>query len=235
MGSANTINKRFTDKWEFVQYYSTPMKKLANRIYELYGDKMYLDVDDVYNTLLTVCAERFDSLDKNSGTTPTRDNIKSTISRLKPYIEIALFRDTTHTMSIPLTDSAELKGRTKIEREAEGVKYKYIAANDYDDSELVSYTEDISDEAIFNTIRGVLVSCMSKLTALERRVLDLRFGLESGKELTLEDCARIINMERENADDERRMTRENVRQVEAKALRKLRHPSRADRLRDFCV
>ena len=56
----------------------------------------------------------------------------------------------------------------------------------------------------------------------ERRVLQLRFGLEDGRSRTLEEVGRDFNV-----------TRERIRQIEAKALRKLRHPSRSRKLRDY--
>ena len=66
--------------------------------------------------------------------------------------------------------------------------------------------------------RGVLDS----LTGRERRVLQLRFGLEDGRARTLEEVGKEFNV-----------TRERIRQIEAKALRKLRHPSRSRKLKDY--
>jgi len=60
------------------------------------------------------------------------------------------------------------------------------------------------------------------LTDREENVLRLRFGLDDGKMRTLEDVGKVFNV-----------TRERIRQIEAKALRKLRHPSRSKQLRDF--
>ena len=67
-------------------------------------------------------------------------------------------------------------------------------------------------------VEGVLDS----LTPRERRVLQLRFGLEDGRSRTLEEVGRDFNV-----------TRERIRQIEAKALRKLRHPSRSRKLKDY--
>ena len=63
---------------------------------------------------------------------------------------------------------------------------------------------------------------MNTLTPREAKVLKLRFGLEDGKSRTLEEVGREFNV-----------TRERIRQIEAKALRKLRHPSRSKKLRDY--
>jgi len=63
---------------------------------------------------------------------------------------------------------------------------------------------------------------LSTLTDRERRVLQLRFGLEDGRSRTLEEVGREFGV-----------TRERIRQIEAKALRKLRHPTRSRKLRDF--
>jgi len=63
---------------------------------------------------------------------------------------------------------------------------------------------------------------LSTLSDRERRVLQLRFGLEDGRSRTLEEVGRDFGV-----------TRERIRQIEAKALRKLRHPSRSRKLRDF--
>ena len=63
---------------------------------------------------------------------------------------------------------------------------------------------------------------MSTLTPREEEVLKLRFGLKDGRTRTLEEVGRVFNI-----------TRERIRQIEAKALRKLRHPSRSKRLRDY--
>ena len=63
---------------------------------------------------------------------------------------------------------------------------------------------------------------LNSLTSRERKVLELRFGLEDGRSRTLEEVGR-----------EFQVTRERIRQIEAKALRKLRHPSRSKKLKDY--
>lgn len=78
------------------------------------------------------------------------------------------------------------------------------------------------DEAGRQLLRRELMNVLKSLTPREERVIALRFGLEDGRARTLEELGREFNV-----------TRERVRQIEAKALRKLRHPSRAKRLRDY--
>ena len=77
------------------------------------------------------------------------------------------------------------------------------------------------DEAGRQLLRRELMNVLKSLTPREERVLTLRFGLEDGQARTLEELGKEFNV-----------TRERIRQIEAKALRKLRHPSRAKRLRD---
>ena len=79
-----------------------------------------------------------------------------------------------------------------------------------------------ADEAGRQMLHRELVSVLASLTPREQRVLSLRFGLEDGRPRTLEELGQEFNV-----------TRERVRQIEAKALRKLRHPSRAKRLREY--
>ncbi len=79
-----------------------------------------------------------------------------------------------------------------------------------------------ADEAGRQLLRKELKNVLKSLTPREERVITLRFGLEDGQARTLEELGKEFNV-----------TRERVRQIEAKALRKLRHPSRAKRLRDY--
>jgi RNA polymerase primary sigma factor len=96
-----------------------------------------------------------------------------------------------------------------------------------DDSHLGDFIEDDTalspaDSATFSMLREELNNALSSLTSREREVVTLRFGLEDGRARTLEEVGREFNV-----------TRERIRQIEAKALRKLRHPSRSKRLKDF--
>jgi len=79
-----------------------------------------------------------------------------------------------------------------------------------------------SEVATFQLLKEQLMDVLSSLTPREAKVLRLRFGLDDGRARTLEEVGR-----------EFKVTRERIRQIEAKALRKLRHPSRSKRLKDF--
>ena len=96
-----------------------------------------------------------------------------------------------------------------------------------DDSHLGDFIQDDDspapqDSAAYTMLREQLEEVMNTLTPREAKVLKLRFGLEDGKSRTLEEVGR-----------EFQVTRERIRQIEAKALRKLRHPSRSKKLRDY--
>ena len=96
-----------------------------------------------------------------------------------------------------------------------------------DDSHLGDFIPDDEspaphDSAAYTLLKEQLEEVMSTLTPREAKVLKLRFGLEDGKARTLEEVGR-----------EFQVTRERIRQIEAKALRKLRHPSRSKRLKDY--
>ena len=79
-----------------------------------------------------------------------------------------------------------------------------------------------SEAAAFTLLKEQLMDVLDTLTIREERVLRLRFGLDDGKARTLEEVGREFNV-----------TRERIRQIEAKALRKLRHPSRSKKLKDY--
>ena len=81
---------------------------------------------------------------------------------------------------------------------------------------------DSADAASMSLLKEQLADVLKTLTPREERVLALRFGLEDGNPKTLEEVGKVFNV-----------TRERIRQIEAKALRKLRHPSRSKKLKDF--
>ena len=96
-----------------------------------------------------------------------------------------------------------------------------------EDSHLGDFIEDQNalpppDAASRQLLKEQIDSVLGSLTPRERRVLQLRFGLEDGRSRTLEEVGKEFNV-----------TRERIRQIEAKALRKLRHPSRSRKLKDY--
>lgn len=96
-----------------------------------------------------------------------------------------------------------------------------------DDSHLGDFIEDHeaqspSDHAAYELLKEQLEDVLDTLTDREENVLRLRFGLDDGRTRTLEEVGKVFGV-----------TRERIRQIEAKALRKLRHPSRSKRLKDF--
>ena len=96
-----------------------------------------------------------------------------------------------------------------------------------EDSHLGDFIEDRntlapSDAASYQLLREQVDDVLFTLSEREARVLQLRFGLEDGRSRTLEEVGRDFGV-----------TRERIRQIEAKALRKLRHPTRSKKLRDF--
>jgi len=96
-----------------------------------------------------------------------------------------------------------------------------------EDSHLVDFIEDDktvapSDVAAYTMLREQLITVLHKLTPREEMVLRLRYGIDDGKPRTLEEVGKEFNV-----------TRERIRQIEAKALRKLRNPSRSKKLKDY--
>ena len=98
---------------------------------------------------------------------------------------------------------------------------------DDDDSHLGDFIEDQAtlaptDAALFSSLRFITKDVLDTLTPREAKVLRMRFGIEMNTDHTLEEVGKQFDV-----------TRERIRQIEAKALRKLRHPSRSDKLRSF--
>ena len=96
-----------------------------------------------------------------------------------------------------------------------------------EDSHLGDFIQDVNvpvpaDAAAFSLLKEQLEEVLGTLTEREQKVLTLRFGLEDGRARTLEEVGKEFNV-----------TRERIRQIEAKALRKLRHPSRSRKLKDY--
>jgi RNA polymerase primary sigma factor len=98
---------------------------------------------------------------------------------------------------------------------------------DDDDSHLGDFIEDSNttvpvDAAVYESLRSATSDILDSLTQREAKVLRMRFGIEMNTDHTLEEVGKQFDV-----------TRERIRQIEAKALRKLRHPSRSEKLKSF--
>lgn len=98
-----------------------------------------------------------------------------------------------------------------------------------DDSELMDFIEDkeiklVDDEVIEKMLKKDIEYVLKTLNVREKEIIELRFGLLDGRERTLEEVGRIFGV-----------TRERIRQIEAKALRKLRHPSRCKKIKNYLI
>ncbi len=124
-------------------------------------------------------------------------------------------------MDIPVEKVREI---TKIAQEPVSLE---TPIGEEEDSHLGDFIPDDdvpapADAAAFSMLKEQLVDVLGTLTDREQKVLKLRFGLEDGRARTLEEVGRQFDV-----------TRERIRQIEAKALRKLRHPSRSKKLKDY--
>lgn len=151
------------------------------------------------------------------------------------YLSAADVQTILRTQAEGQTLPEELKSRldtatTKINRvlrSAEEPVSLEGPVGDEDSSSLGDFIEDEDalspmDSAAREMLREQVQHALEALSEREREVLELRFGLKDGKEHTLEEVSRYFDV-----------TRERIRQIEAKALRKLRHPARSRELRDF--
>ena len=116
---------------------------------------------------------------------------------------------------------------TEIQKIAQDPVSLETPIGEEDDSHLGDFIQDDDspapqEAAAYTLLREQLEEVMKTLTPREAKVLKLRFGLEDGKSRTLEEVGKEFNV-----------TRERIRQIEAKALRKLRHPSRSKKLKDY--
>ncbi|MFR5601778.1 MAG: RNA polymerase sigma factor RpoD [Lachnospiraceae bacterium] len=124
-------------------------------------------------------------------------------------------------MEIPVERVREIK---KISQEPVSLE---TPIGEEEDSHLGDFIQDEhvavpADAAAFTLLHEQLMEVLDTLTEREQKVLKLRFGLEDGRPRTLEEVGKEFNV-----------TRERIRQIEAKALRKLRHPSRSKKLKDY--
>lgn len=133
----------------------------------------------------------------------------------------------------PTPDEIAEKMELPVERVREIIKISQEPVSletpigEEEDSHLGDFIQDENvpvpaDAATFTLLKEQLSEVLSTLTDREQKVLILRFGLEDGRSRTLEEVGKEFNV-----------TRERIRQIEAKALRKLRHPSRSKKLKDY--
>ena len=172
------------------------------------------------------------SLTQQLGRDPANDEIALESGFLTPAEAQAILRARAEETVLP----AEIKHRwelatTKVDRilrsAEEPVSLEGPVSGDEDSSQLGDFIEDVDaleplDAASREMLRETVQSALAALSERERQVLELRFGLVDGKDHTLEEVSRYFNV-----------TRERIRQIEAKALRKLRHPTRSRHLRDY--
>ena len=121
-------------------------------------------------------------------------------------------------------DSAKLRKIMKIAKEPISME---TPIGDDDDSHLGDFIEDVNnvapaEAAMYSSLREVTADVLESLTPREAKVLRMRFGIDMNTDHTLEEVGKQFDV-----------TRERIRQIEAKALRKLRHPTRSDRLKSF--
>ena len=103
--------------------------------------------------------------------------------------------------------------------------YRQLSGSEFFASATVNEAEEVlfvADAAAFSMLKEQLVDVLGTLTEREQKVLKLRFGLDDGLARTLEEVGKEFDV-----------TRESIRQIEAKALRKLRHPTRSKKLKDY--
>lgn len=121
-------------------------------------------------------------------------------------------------------DPVKVEEILKISQEPTSLQAKVGSEND---TALEEFIQDLDSEspedmASYELLKGHIVGVLDTLSERERKVLELRFGLKDHKPRTLEEVGRVFGV-----------TRERIRQIEAKALRKLRHPSRSRKLKDY--
>jgi RNA polymerase primary sigma factor len=165
------------------------------------------------------------------GREPTSEDIALEAGYLEPRDEQAILRSRAEAM--PVTADVRrrwMRAAVKVNRimraMEEPMSLDSPVGND-DSSQLGDFIEDEEapepmDAAAREMLRESVKNALAVLSERERQVLELRFGLVDGKEHTLEEVGQYFNV-----------TRERIRQIEAKALRKLRHPTRSRHLRDY--
>jgi RNA polymerase primary sigma factor len=171
------------------------------------------------------------ALTQQLGREPTNEELALEVGYLTPAeVQLVLRAQAEETLLDPVVqrhwEYAALKV-DRILRSAEEPVSLEGPVGDEDSSQLGDFLEDPDalepmDAAAREMLREQVQNALAALSERERQVLELRFGLIDGKDHTLEEVSRYFNV-----------TRERIRQIEAKALRKLRHPTRSRHLRDY--
>jgi len=165
------------------------------------------------------------------GREPTSEELALEMDLLEPAELIAINESRVNEM--PLDPALERKWRRAASRVRRIIKIAQepmsleTPVGSEESSQLGDFIEDETtpepvDAAAKELLKEQVQNALSVLTERERQVLEMRFGLLDGKDYTLEEVGRYFNV-----------TRERIRQIEAKALRKLRHPTRSRHLRDY--
>ena len=152
-----------------------------------------------------------------------------TINKLKRFqrqLTLELNRDPTIEELAEKIELSPDKVREIIKIDVDPVSLEKPTREDEDStvSDFIPDESSLSPEeyAINEVLKDIITDALNTLTDREKQVLKLRFGLEDGTSRTLEEVGNIFGV-----------TRERIRQIEAKALRKLKHPSRSKKLKDF--
>jgi RNA polymerase primary sigma factor len=172
------------------------------------------------------------SLVQKLGREPTTDEITMESGFLEPKEVQVVMRSRAEGKSLTPEiqhrwESAVAKVQRILRSAEEPISLEGPVGGGEDSSQLGDFIEDVDaleplDAASREMLREQVQRALLVLTERERQVLELRFGLVDGKDHTLEEVSRYFNV-----------TRERIRQIEAKALRKLRHPTRSRSLRDY--
>jgi RNA polymerase primary sigma factor len=172
------------------------------------------------------------TLTQQLGRDPTNDELALEVGYLSEADVQAVMR--AKAEETPLDPDVQRRweaAATKVDKvlrsAEEPVSLEGPVGGDEDSSQLGDFIEDADalepmDAAAREMLREQVQHALAALSERERQVLELRFGLVDGKDHTLEEVSRYFNV-----------TRERIRQIEAKALRKLRHPTRSRHLRDY--
>ncbi len=172
------------------------------------------------------------TLTQQLGRNPTNSEIALESGFLNPLdVQTILRARAEETLLDPDLQHRWTQATTKVDRilcsAEEPISLEGPVSGDEDSSQLGDFIEDVDaleplDAASREMLREQVQHVLTALSERERQVLELRFGLVDGKDHTLEEVSRYFNV-----------TRERIRQIEAKALRKLRHPTRSRYLREY--